>query len=300
MEPGKTPPPEDPQPPPPKEHQRQVAAALNLLQRLPPQDLQTNLDAFNQIAPHLEQTLEPYVSRPLKIQRDPEYFVISGYNCDGGTHRSPWSNKYIPPPEGDADEERLFRPSERLRRLEETFNEVFDAYKTSYYEGGVSSVYLWDLDEGFAGAFLIRKELSETPKGEKGVWDSIHILEVRESPNSNFAEYKLSTSVLLHMQVGDKKKDGETEVSGLLSRQAESRWDRRKKGGEDAHVMHVGRMIEEMEISIRQNLDSLYMAKQREVLDIVHKLDTAEPCRLPPVQGVVPAAQREGDVLHQG
>jgi len=26
-----------------------------------------------------------------------------------------------------------------------------------YFEGGVSSVYLWDLDHGFAGVILIKK-----------------------------------------------------------------------------------------------------------------------------------------------
>ena len=55
--------------------------------------------------------------------------------------------KYIPhPPGGAAEEEKLYRPGLRLRQIEETYNEVFDAYKTAYYEGGVSSVYVWDLD----------------------------------------------------------------------------------------------------------------------------------------------------------
>ena len=27
----------------------------------------------------------------------------------------------------------------------------------SYYEGGVSSVYFWDLDDGFAGVVLLKK-----------------------------------------------------------------------------------------------------------------------------------------------
>ena len=36
-------------------------------------------------------------------------------------------------------------------------NEVFDSYRELYFEGGVSSVYLWDLSEGFAGCFLIKK-----------------------------------------------------------------------------------------------------------------------------------------------
>jgi hypothetical protein len=36
-------------------------------------------------------------------------------------------------------------------------NELFDAYRELYFEGGLSSVYLWDLDGGFAGCFLIKK-----------------------------------------------------------------------------------------------------------------------------------------------
>jgi capping protein beta len=32
------------------------------------------------------------------------------------------------------------------------------AYRTyRYYEGGVSSVYFWDLDDGFAGVVLLKK-----------------------------------------------------------------------------------------------------------------------------------------------
>ena len=42
-------------------------------------------------------------------------------------------------------------PSDRLRSLELDANQAFDQYRDMYFEGGVSSVYLWDLDHGFAG-----------------------------------------------------------------------------------------------------------------------------------------------------
>ena len=68
--------------------------------------------------------------------------------------RSAWSNKYQPSlPDG-------FLPSDSLRALEVEANELFDAYRELYYEGGTSSVYLWDLDNGFAGCFLIKKSES--------------------------------------------------------------------------------------------------------------------------------------------
>lgn len=37
-------------------------------------------------------------------------------------------------------------------------NDAFDVYRDLYYEGGVSSVYLWDMeDSGFAGVVLLKK-----------------------------------------------------------------------------------------------------------------------------------------------
>lgn len=36
-------------------------------------------------------------------------------------------------------------------------NTAFDTYRELYFEGGVSSVYLWDMDDGFAGVVLIKK-----------------------------------------------------------------------------------------------------------------------------------------------
>jgi len=59
--------------------------------------------------------------------------------------RSPWSNTYFPPLDDGAV------PTEKLRKLEIDANMAFDQYREMYFEGGVSSVYLWDLDQGFAG-----------------------------------------------------------------------------------------------------------------------------------------------------
>ena len=47
-----------------------------------------------------------------------------------------------------------------------------------YFEGGISSVYLWDLDHGFAGVVLIKKA-GDGSQMIKGCWDSIHVIEVQ-------------------------------------------------------------------------------------------------------------------------
>ena len=78
---------------------------------------------------------------------------MTSHGIDDGT-RSPWSNEYDPP----LDDGTL--PSPKLRKLEISANEAFDTYREMYFEGGVSSVYLWDLDDGgFAGVVLLKKSL---------------------------------------------------------------------------------------------------------------------------------------------
>ena len=53
-----------------------------------------------------------------------------------------------------------------------------------YFEGGVSSVYLWDLDHGFAGVVLIKKAGDGSEK-IKGCWDSIHVVEVQVNTHAH-------------------------------------------------------------------------------------------------------------------
>lgn len=77
-------------------------------------------------------------------------------------------------------------PSERLRKLEIEANHAFNQYRDMYYEGGVSSVYLWDLSHGFAGVILIKKA-GDGSKKIKGCWDSIHVVEVQEKSSGRMA-----------------------------------------------------------------------------------------------------------------
>ena len=126
--------------------------------------------------------------------------------------RSPWSNAYDPPLEDGA------MPSERLRKLEVDANTAFDQYREMYFEGGVSSVYLWDLDHGFAGeigivtmcitwfycanpgVILIKKAGDGDSKKIKGCWDSIHVVEVQEKSSGRSAHYKLTSTSMLWLQ----------------------------------------------------------------------------------------------------
>lgn len=122
--------------------------------------------------------------------------------------------------------------------MEVEFNELFDAYRELYFEGGTSSVYLWDLEQGFAGCFLIKKSKAtntflrllllsvsnfslDVGEGDRyvknGSWNSIHVVEAIEN-DSKSATYKLTTTVMLSMNV-NKQEVGETLWSGSLTRQ---------------------------------------------------------------------------------
>jgi capping protein beta len=94
------------------------------------------------------------VDQPLEVRRCSQTnrdYLLCDYNRDGDSYRSPWSNEFDPPLEDGTV------PSERVRKLEVAANESFDVYRELYYEGGVGSVYFWDLDDGFAGVILLKK-----------------------------------------------------------------------------------------------------------------------------------------------
>jgi hypothetical protein len=104
--------------------------------------------------PDLTEDLLASVDQPLEVRRCPRTkrdYLLCDYNRDGDSYRSPWSNEFDPPLEDGTV------PSERVRKLEVAANDAFDVYRELYYEGGVGSVYFWDLDDGFAGVVLLKK-----------------------------------------------------------------------------------------------------------------------------------------------
>ena len=156
---------------------------LDLMRRLPPTRVEENVNALCEICPEYADDLLGNVDQPLKVLSDPEKgreFLGCDYNRDGDSFRfvpgspdqmngeqgrneaelfrSPWSNAYLPESSGGPV------PSPKLRQLETSLNAAFDTYREMYFEGGVSSVYLWDLEDepsgkemSFAGVVLMKK-----------------------------------------------------------------------------------------------------------------------------------------------
>ncbi|KAJ1858631.1 F-actin-capping protein subunit beta [Coemansia sp. RSA 1822] len=243
-----------------EENEQQMDCALDLMRRLPPQSVEENLVTLLEVLPELTEDLLAAVDQPLKVRQDTSMgkeYLVCDYNRDGDSYRSPWTNTYDPPlADGNV-------PSERLRKLEASANDAFSTYKDLYYEGGVSSVYLWDMDESFAGVVLIKKVNDGTVRS-KGSWDSIHVVEVLETGRQ--ARYKLTSTVMLYTVASGARGDRQSEInlSGSLTRQ-----DERELLVEDpnAHVANIGRMVEDMEFKMRNSLQEVYFGKTHDIVN---------------------------------
>ena len=203
--------------------------------------------------PDLTEDLLSSVDQPLAVRRCKKSgrdYLLCDYNRDGDSYRSPWSNEFDPP----IDDGTV--PSERVRKLEVEANTAFDVYRELYYEGGVGSVYFWDLDDGFAGVVLLKKEI-----GKVAGWDSVHVFE--ESDGARSSHYKLTSTVILHL-AREGEGLGEMSLSGNMTRQIEA--DLVVSGGDGGHVGNVGRLVEDMELKMRNLLQEVYFGKAKDVV----------------------------------
>lgn len=153
--------------------EKKLDYALDLMRRMRPQTIETDLQSLIDLVPELTESLLNAIDQPLKIARDRSVgkdYLLCDYNRDGDSYRSPWSSVYDPPFDDG------IQPSERLRRLEIETNAAFEQYRELYFEGGYSSVYFWETPGRIAGVVLIKKT-----NDLGGEWDSVHVLEINEN-----------------------------------------------------------------------------------------------------------------------
>ncbi|KDR76005.1 hypothetical protein GALMADRAFT_247222 [Galerina marginata CBS 339.88] len=271
-----------------------IDSMLDLMRRLPPTRTEENVQALVGISPEDADELLQSVDQPLQVMVDRatgREYLACDYNRDGESYRSPWSNEYDPPLDDGAV------PSLKMRKLEIQANEAFDTYREMYYEGGVSSVYLWDPEDAagganFAGVVVLKKTMTATAAYEpSGSWDSIHVFETVERGRQ--AHYKLTSTVMLQLVTrrgsesdnkapADKKgpeswkREGEVSLSGSMTRQTEQDWPLNETA---SHITNIGKMIEEMEIKMRNLLQEVYFGKTRDIVYDLRSVDDLEKAR---------------------
>jgi capping protein beta len=231
---------------------------------MPPGQVENSLAGLLEMVPELTDDLLTHVDQPLKVQRDTKVgkdFVNCDYNRDGDSYRSPWSNEYFPPMEDG------FLPSKRLREMEVLANNLFDSYRKLYFEGGNSSAYFFDTDEkddkAFGACFLIHKDVEPEKSLQKGWWDSTHVFEVTPDKEAGHFVYKLTTTVMISMILSDDKV-GNVDLSGLRTQQDTKRL---AVNAENTQIANMGKMLEDMELRIRNAIEGIYIQKTREVIN---------------------------------
>jgi len=178
----------------------------------------------------------------------------------------------------------------RRQALEAQANELFAAYREQYYEGGLSSVYLWENggvgapaspgeplspQASFAGCFLVHKGEGSGRRGgglERGLWDAVHVVEVLPSPGGQ-TQYRLSSTVALALatkassapqEEGGAASTSHFALAGSLGRSSCA--SQPTPGSAAGHLVALGRAVEEMENKLRGTLDSVYFGKTRSVV----------------------------------
>lgn len=196
-------------------------------------------------------------------------FLKCEYNRDGDAYRSPWTNKYFPE---DQDSSEAVYPSSDLLALEQKFNDVFQRYAHLYFDQGSSltSVYLFETgNAGFGGCFLVKKQIGEGSTVKEGVWDSIHVVAVDlERQQDGKARYKVTSTVFLKMISQNPDSYGNLEIAGNLTRTKDETYNIDPRTfGDDFHIANVGRLIENNETEIRQEMDSIYINKTKQIVN---------------------------------
>lgn len=91
--------------------------------------------------------------------------------------------------------------------------------------------------------------LAVTPGSKSsGAWDSIHVFEATD--RARMSHYKLTSTVILHLAT-ENESLGEMDLSGNMTRQVEADM---AVEGDASHVANVGRLVEDMELKMRNLL----------------------------------------------
>ena len=257
---------------PPKKEYAPANPTLNeciqLNQLLPLNKIDKNIEAISTVIYENDDLLNEFLqkidNRTKICTDDPEgEFITCEQNRDGDSYRSPFSNKYFPP----TDDAKY--PSPPLRKLEESFNQIFKNYAKAYYSTSSNiSVYCWDLGDNPSDGFGVAVLIKHSVNGESmhnGLWDSSNVISVNFSDNGKKAKYNLITTVNLTMAFSNKT-CGNVSLSGSLTRSSSA-----EKNVKDyysiEHLENIGKMVEDLESNISNTLDAIYVSKSKEIID---------------------------------
>ena len=250
-----------------------IKECIQLNQLMPIMDIDKNIDAISSVIYENDDLLNEFLqkvdNRTKVCKDDPKgEFIMCEQNRDGDSYRSPISNKYFPP----TDDAKY--PCAQLRALEELLNKMFKLYIKHYYSiSTLCSVYCWELGDtladGYGVAVLIKNALTHQKKINTGSWDSSNLITVtfeNGAAGKKKAKYNLISTVNLAMSF-ESKICGKVCLSGTIARSSHYTKDVNDYTSDEAHVTNIGVLVEDMENSIRNALDTIYCMKSKQIID---------------------------------
>ena len=249
-----------------------IKECIQLNQLMPIMDIDKNIDAISSVIYENDDLLNEFlqkVDNRTKICKDDPKgeFIMCEQNRDGDSYRSPNSNKYFPP----TDDAKY--PSAALRQLEELLNKMFKIYIKHYYSPTtLCSVYCWELgdnlSDGYGVAVLIKNSLTHQKKINTGSWDSSNLITVTfdNEGGKKKAKYNLISTVNLAMSF-ESQICGKVCLSGTIARSSHYSKIVTDYTNDENHVTNIGVLVEDMENSIRNTLDTIYLLKSKQIID---------------------------------
>ena len=249
-----------------------IKECIQLNQLLPIIDIDKNIDAISSVIYENDDLLNEFLqkvdNRTKVCKDDPKgEFIMCEQNRDGDSYRSPYSNRYFPP----TDDAKY--PCAELRALEENLNKMFKLYiKHYYFISTLCSVYCWELGDtladGYGVAVLIKNSLTQQKKVNTGSWDSSNLITVtfENEGAKKKAKYNLITTVNLAMSF-EGKAVGKVCLSGTIARSSHYSKIVKDLTQDEDHITNIGVLVEDMENSIRNTLDTIYCMKSKQIID---------------------------------
>lgn len=105
-----------------------------------------------------------------------------------------------------------------------------------------------------------------SPSGgsSSGVWDSIHVFEASERGRTT--NYRMTSTVMLSLAAAAGSTGsalGEMDLSGNMTRQIEQELPVET---DESHIANIGRLVEDMELKMRNLLQEVYFGKAKDVV----------------------------------
>ncbi|WFC98945.1 F-actin-capping protein subunit beta [Malassezia yamatoensis] len=251
-----------------------VSLSLDLLRRLPPAEVSKNVKILAEVLPDYADDLYSGVDQPLTLRIDPtptgahREYLCCDYNRIGNSWRSCISNTYQPDlSEEEQKQDLAVYTAGKLRELELRANAAFEVYRKLTYLWDVGVDSPGDPPANFAGVILFKK-----------VATVAHDDRLDGPASVKSAKYKFSSTVMLTLNrhQGVESCEGNIDLSGSLSRETE---ETMKVIDATGHIHNLGRIVEEVESKIRNQLQEIYFGKTSDIVNQLRSLEDLEAAR---------------------